>query len=86
MISLLLYILYVVYLIFNARSFWPAVDNFLMDEYNFVIFEKSMRWYVFILCNVYSFLSILYEVLIIWVFVARKKKVQVPARKIEIAN
>ena len=45
-----------------------------------------MRWYVFILCIVYTVLSILYEVLMIWVFVARKKKVQIASRKIEIAN
>lgn len=88
MISLLLYMLYMIYLIFNARNFWPAVDNFLMDQYNFVIFDKSMRWYVFILCNIYSLLSILYEVLMIWVFVDRKKKDKdkVSTRKIEIAN
>jgi len=86
MISLLLYMLYVIYLIFNARTFWPAVDNFLMDEYNFVIFDKSMKWYVLILCNVYSLLSILYEVLMIWVFVARKKKDTVATKKIEVAN
>lgn len=86
MISLLLYMLYMIYLIWNQRTFWPSVDNFLMDEYNFVIFDKSMRWYVFILCNVYSVLSILYEVLMIWVFVPRKKTDTVATRKIEIAN
>jgi cation-transporting P-type ATPase 13A2 len=38
-ISLIIYILYQFYLIFNSRTMWPKVDNFLMDNYNFVVFE-----------------------------------------------
>ncbi len=71
-ISMILYILYQVYLIFNARTFWPAVDNFLMDNYNFVVMESKVRWYTVILLLVYSLFSIGSEALLIWVFVGKK--------------
>lgn len=74
-ISLVLYVAYQFYLVFNSRSFWPAVDNFLMDEYKFVVFgSTTMKVYVMILLFAYSAASIVLEVLFIWVCVGRAKK------------
>ena len=74
-ISLVLYVAYQFYLVFNSRSFWPAVDNFLMDEYKFVVFgSTSMKVYVMILLFAYSASSIVMEALFIWVCVGRAKK------------
>lgn len=70
-ISLVLYVAYQFYLVFNSRSFWPAVDNFLMDEYKFVVFGSSMKIYVMILLFVYSACSIIMEMLFIWVCVGK---------------
>jgi len=72
-IFLFLYVAYQFYLVFNSRSFWPAVDNFLMDQYKFVVFDSSMKGYVMILLFVYSASSIILEVLFIWVCVGRSK-------------
>ena len=72
-VSLVLYILYQFYLVFNNRTFWPKVDNFLMDEYNFVVFDKKMKGNVMILLFFYSFLSITTECIIIWGFRKREK-------------
>lgn len=72
-VSLVIYILYQFYLVFNNRTFWPKVDNFLMDEYNFVVFDKKMKGNVMLLLFFYSFLSIVTECIIIWGFRKREK-------------
>ncbi len=72
-VSLVIYILYQFYLVFNNRTFWPKVDNFLMDEYNFVVFDKKTKGNVMMLLFFYSFLSIATECIIIWGFRKREK-------------
>lgn len=87
MVSLVIYMLYQIYLIFNSRLFWPAVDNFLMDNYAFVVFDSKTKWYVLLLIVVYSLLSIFTEILLVWVFTGKKKKKKVgnqPAKRADM--
>lgn len=74
-ISLVIYVAYQFYLVFNARTFWPAVDNWLMDKYRFRVLDSTRRIQVMILLFAYSFLSIVFEILLIWVFVGKPKAV-----------
>lgn len=87
MVSLVIYMAYQCYLIFNSRLMWPVVDNFLMDNYSFVVFDSKTKWYVLILIVVYSLISIITEVLLVWVFTGKKKSQNVgkqPAKRADM--
>jgi predicted P-type ATPase len=66
-ISIALYIIWCFYLLFNDGLDWGKFNEYWMTAYNFVYFQNSTRWYVFLEMLIFAILSIVTEVLIVWV-------------------
>lgn len=74
MISLVIYSLFQLYLIFNGRNWIEPVDNFFMDNLNFVVFDEVMKIYVLLLLLAFSMLSVFVELVLIKLRVPSTKK------------
>ncbi len=69
MVSIVIYILFIFYLLYNdGLDFMKSVNDFLMENYNFVYLSKGCRVYILLLMLFYAICSIALEAILIWVY------------------